>query len=421
MTNKKRYSSLSQTIVTRFCLFILFLSLAYSFLQFMFLYTVEDAFIQRGIEAEANYLVAQKQDTGSWVKPRFRHIKLHVGIDEFPEEVKTLLLEEPNRIEFFGNNDNHYHLYKIPNYADHYLLAEVSKELLIRPIRPYLLWFLSIFTLLVSAMAVWLGWKMSRKLIAPLTHLAELVHQTKPDHLPNEFAKDYPNNEIGKLADTLEESMTQIKAFVDREQHFTRDASHELRTPIAIVKSAAELLSRESTLPSASKEQVERILQASNNMQQTIESLLSLARESSDKHKDTLCLLPLVEKCVINHHHLLESKSVEVDIDIESNTQITVNVGAIEILLANLISNAFHHTQQGVIKITGKANQITVSDSGPGIDENISDKVLNAMVKGKNSQGFGIGLSVVKRLCEHHLIAFSIKSDSNGTIVTLTC
>ena len=91
----------------------------------------------------------------------------------------------------------------------------------------------------------------------------------------------------------------------------------------------------------------------------------------------------------------------------------------LKVLLDNLLSNAFHYTEAGEVKIDFRDGQLLISDTGPGIDAAILNNLATPGVKGRRSTGFGFGLSIVQRLCEHQGWKMAVNSE-NGTIVTVS-
>ena len=90
---------------------------------------------------------------------------------------------------------------------------------------------------------------LANRATAPLLRLAGSVSSQGPEQVPHVAVRDYPANEIGRLAGALHGAFERIRAFVDRERSFTRDISHELRTPLAVMRGAAELMQRQPNLP----------------------------------------------------------------------------------------------------------------------------------------------------------------------------
>ncbi|MFC3093269.1 sensor histidine kinase [Alteromonas sediminis] len=416
----KRYHSLSRRIVLQFCLFTLVLSLVYSAISIVMMYALEDSFIERGIEQEAQQLASEYARTGQWPQPSRGNYQLHFSRNTFPEEIRQLALDHPKGVEFSGKNNRHYHILEIEGHKNTYLLAEVSNELYVRPIREGIITFLAIYAALVTLIACVIAWYIGRKTARPLTQLAALVDGVEPEQIPMQFADKFPNNEVGILADTLEASLKRMVSALEREKCFTRDVSHELRTPLAVIKNAVELLSSSPSV--ANSDGLKRIEESAEQMEKTVHTLLMLAREahSAEKKEDTQ-LMALVERSVLNHSTLLAGKHVDVVIDDSCNTRLPIQAGMLSVLLDNLISNAFQYTHSGEVVVSFAQGTLIVKDTGQGIEEAISTRITEPAVKGSESTGFGFGMSIVKRLCEHQGWTMQVTSHSGTTVrVTLT-
>jgi len=418
MTNKaKKFHSLSRRIVFQFCTFTLVLSAIYGFFSFMLMYNLEDKFLEQEVTKEANYLSAQYKKLGHWPKARGAHMTLHYTPESFPDDFRDLYFEEPKRTEFYGNEGRHYHLYKFPEHPDVYLVAEVSQKLLVRPIREYVFNFLFIFGTILTIVAFIIAYMIGCKTAKPLKALADLVDGVAPENIPDTFAHNFPNNEIGVLARTLEKSMQQISKALEREKCFTRDASHELRTPVAIVKNAVEVYQEKNPQNDTNHELIARISEAAMQMEQTVSTLLVLAREEQTAvEKEPVKLLPIVEQSILDHGYLLQDKPVDVEVSDNCNTQIIAQKGMLKVLLDNLISNAFQYTHQGKVSVGFVDNQLIIKDTGTGIEQDISDKITESAVKGSQSTGYGFGLSIVKRLCEHQAWSLMVESGEGTTV-----
>lgn len=412
-----KFHSLSRRIVIQFCIFTFAISAVYGLISFLLMYTLEDNFFRKEIQLEAEYLSFGYQQTGEWPPTRRPNMQLHFTKATFPADFMEISIEEPRRTEFTGNNGKHYHLYTFPQYENTFLVAEVSNELFVRPIRSGVIQFLSISTLFVSIFACLIAWLISRKTTRPLKELAELVDGVEPEVIPRDFSKHYPNNEVGILASTIEKSLHRISLTLDREKCFTRDVSHELRTPLAIIKNAAELLTTQTTSNSEDKKLLHRIAEASENMEKTVYTLLMLAREeNTSQGKENVQLMPLIEQSTIDNRALLVGKKVDINIANSCHTRIYAQPGMLKVLLDNLLSNAFQYTLSGEVNISYLDNALVIQDTGPGIEPNISDNVTEPAIKGTKSTGFGFGLSIVKRLCAHQNWQLSVSSQ-NGTTV----
>jgi signal transduction histidine kinase len=417
--NTIKFHSLSRKIVSQFCLFTLFISTVYGTFCFILMYNLEDEFIEREVRQEAQYLQQAYDRDNSWPVPRVSYMQLYFSKNTLPEDVKKRYIDEPNRKEFAGENGRHYHILALPKADNTYLVAQVSEMLIVRVITEGLLKFLLISGLILVFLAFVIAWTLGKKTARPLQELADLVNGVAPENIPDKFAQQFPNNEIGLLAHTLESAMTRINQSLLREKCFTRDVSHELRTPVAIIKNAVEVY-RNQHPTDQSNPVIDRISQASTQMEQTVTTLLTLAREAhTEAHKAHIKILPLIEQSIIDQNHLINNKAIKVAVNDNCDVQIHAQPGMLTVLLDNLIGNAFQYTQEGKVTIDMQGKTLIIADTGPGIDASISDKITEPAIKGPHSTGYGFGLSIVKRLCEHQNWSLVLSSE-RGTKISIT-
>ncbi|MDP5138060.1 HAMP domain-containing sensor histidine kinase [Rheinheimera baltica] len=427
--NTAKFHSISRRIVLQFCIFTLVISAVYGLISFILMYTLEDSFIEQQLQQEAARLDSHYQTSGQWLPPASNSMQLHFSRDTLPDEIREKALAEPKRKEFAGQQGRHYHLYTVTPQPEVLLLAEVSQQLLVRPIRGGVLQFLFISALLVTTLACLIAWFVSRKTTRPLKQLAALVDNVAPEQLSqrfskpfaSEFASQFANDEVGILARTLEHSLSGIARALKREKSFTADVSHELRTPLAVIKNAAELWQSQQTgsqqaappqtEPDSDKLLMTRIYDAAVQMEKTVQTLLILAREehAANKYSSTE-LMPLVEWAILDNSILLQGKPVTVQLCDSCQVSISANADMLKVLLDNLLSNAFKYTESGEVSIAFSENNLIIRDTGPGITADIYPHITEAGVKGRQSTGFGFGLAIVKRLCEHQGWQMSVSS-----------
>ncbi|WP_100656898.1 sensor histidine kinase [Alteromonas flava] len=411
-----KFHSLSRRIIWRFCVFTLCISAVYGLISLMLLYNLEDQFIQRGVLQEAQFLQSSYAQNGEWPEPRNANMQLIFDANELPEDFLAIALEEPQRTEFYGSQGRHYHLHRFPQHDEVFLVAEVSDQLVVRPIRGGIIQFLVVSGLFIAGIACLIAWFIGRRTTRPLQQLANLVEGVAPDKLPSDFAAHYPRNEVGILAQALEQSLHRIANAISREKSFTRDVSHELRTPLAVIKNAIELLQQQHEDQPA----LNRILQASEQMEHTVQTLLMLAREEHGRgQQKSTALMPVIERAVLDNRLLLADKPIEVEI--ADNCEVTINgdENVLKVVLDNLLSNAFRFTDAGTVRLYFSNHELHIEDSGPGIEPALTDSLTDVGVKGQQSTGFGFGLSIVKRLCEFQGWTLTVTSAS-GTTVTVT-
>ena len=278
----------------------------------------------------------------------------------------------------------------------------------------------SLALVIVGVLGIFAGLFVSKKLTAPINNLALQVKDLDPEQLPTNFSQKFRNDEVGILARALETSMQRIKEFIEREKNFTRDSSHELRTPVTVIKGAVELIRQLPEFGNNSiAKPINRIERSLKNMEQIIEAFLWLAREHHVKAKEESCLVgDIVRNAVEDNRYLIASKPISVDMAMDDNPRISVPESVFRIAVVNLIRNAFLYTSQGQITIIVKPNYIQITNTGTEIPPDKLRTIKEPFQKGTNSKGFGIGLAIVERLCRRFNFKLGVDSDieSNTTV-----
>ena len=383
-------------------------------------YSTEDYIFDRFLHVEVEHLQSTLPDSGL-PEPQFPFSNYYLN-DEVPAFLREAVIEEPNRREVFGSDGRHYHLRRADIETQGgpvWVVLEVEDYLVVRPIFNDIVVLLAVAVLVLITLAAVAGWLLARRVTRPLRSLADEVTDLEPDRLPGEWSANYPPDEVGQLADALRVAFRRINEFIEREQRFTEDASHELRTPLAVIESSSAMLAQ-SPDPAKARELLERIRSAALSMHLSVDVLLALAREETRDAADrAVAVLPIVERTVVNHAGLLEGKPVELKVDIDPEWRVSGDPAALQVLIANLISNAFRHTRQGEIRIDRLGNGLRVIDSGGGIDEELQSTVTERAVKGPDSTGLGLGLAIVQRLCTRQGWRFELTSSSSGTTARL--
>lgn len=404
--------SLRTRIVVAMVATALLTSLLFGFASFIVVYTVEDRLLADRLAAEVARQQAAWQRTGALVAPLGDRTGIHRSTATLPADLAPQFGWDDGQVEYYGTAGRHYHLqrFDLPGRGEGaggraVAVAEVSRDLIVRPRRAAILEGLGALTLAVAAVAALIGWRLARRAAAPLVRLADEV---AAPGIPSIEPARYPPNEIGVLAAALARSYRQIEAFVAREQAFTRDASHELRTPLAVIRSGAELAAD----PALSGAALARIGGAAREMEQTLDLLLALARgQGGVEAAETVAVLPLFEKAVIDAAARYPDRRIKVAIDVPPDLRIALPPRAIALVLANLVGNVFQHADGSRLRLRADAGGIEIADDGPGLDAG----AFEPFAKGLATGGSGLGLTIVRRLCEQHGIALVVGEAPAGT------
>lgn len=263
--------------------------------------------------------------------------------------------------------------------------------------------YLVVGALIMTLLSAWIGWWLSGRVVAPIAELGRRVSKASPENNTLAIANGFEPDEIGKLALVFEGYLKRMRAFIDRERAFTADISHELRTPLAIVQGVVELMEEDVHLLDKQQERVARIGRATREMIAMTTALLLMAREASaDEPVMQKCdVCDIVSHTIEMHRHLL-SEQTTVKLVCLSHPHIEAERSLFGIVVANLIRNAFTYTPAGSVTITVEDNCLSVTDTGTGIHSEVIGKVFQRHFKGSGSTGSGIGLSLVKRICDRY-------------------
>lgn len=262
--------------------------------------------------------------------------------------------------------------------------------------------------LLIIWLTTWLTYRASRRAVTPVVALARAVRDWDPkapdlaaldlDRLPGDIDHD-----ATALAGALRTFGRRIEEFVERERNFTRDASHELRSPLTVIKVAADVLADDDQLPAFARRSIGRIRTATRDMEALIEAFLILARESdTGLPEEDFQIDQLVIDEIEFVRPLLDHKPVELVLRHDSSFCLHASPRVLSVMLGNLLRNACHFTEHGRIVVTIGNDYVRVDDTGVGISDDDLAKVFTPYFGADRGPhgGHGVGLTIVKRLSD---------------------
>lgn len=298
--------------------------------------------------------------------------------------------------------------------------VKVSRLALIFGILPLAL------VLVVLYLLAWFAYRQSHKAVSPIVKLARAVEEAEfPDgKLPQINLNDLRalnDDEVTSLVRALDLFTDRLEQFVERERNFTRDASHELRTPIAVLRGALEVIERKYGDAAASE--LNRMYRTLYDMEALIETLLLLAREQDD----TLPQREVIVNDVITHEletmrMIHREKPITVNTEEAGMLSIVAPERVVQILVGNLLRNAFNYTPKGSITVYIRSDGFSVADSGVGMDQQQVQQVFKPFYRANQEQssGYGVGMTIVKRLCSRYNWSLRVSSKmGEGTEVTV--
>lgn len=217
--------------------------------------------------------------------------------------------------------------------------------------------------------------------------------------------------EFDALANQIQFAFERMREGVNKEKLFLRHASHELRTPIAILAANVELIDRLSGRPERSEaEQAAFVRQyrALDDVQLLMETLLWANRQSNSLPKFGQIDLRRELDCVVeNYSYLLDER--DVSLTVTGSGAATGPVAAVRIVLSNLVRNAFQYTVDGEVRIVIAPREVSIENSS-SVDDNIQSD---------DEYGFGLGLELVDLMCQRFDWCYSSFEIPRGRITTV--
>lgn len=255
--------------------------------------------------------------------------------------------------------------------------------------------FTVIAVILLFLLSIVVGWIMSGRVLKPVAEITTVAHEIQASDLSRRIALEGPEDELKRLADTFDEMLERLDTAFSSQRHFLADTSHDLRTPLTVIRSNVELVADD---PAASvddwRQAGDVIRRNAEKMSAMIAGLLATARMQTGRAQSTsVDIEKLVEAKVADFAPIASENSLELVANSSPVLVVGVDV-ALDRALSNLIENAIKAAPaDSVVTVgAGKVGEwawMGVRDAGPGLSADIGDRV-------------GFGLSIVTQIAESH-------------------
>lgn len=278
--------------------------------------------------------------------------------------------------------------------------------------------FLVVIPLLVVAAAA-SGWFLAHRSLAPVSsmaaHAADITAMNLHERLPVSGGE-----ELVRLARVINDLLDRLERSFEQQRRFMADASHELRTPTAIVRTEAEVtLSRPHRDEAEYRASVEIMQDASRRMARIVEDLFLLARADAGHlvvHRSPLYLEEVVDDATRGIRPLAEARGVRLELPHLEEARVLGDADLLGRVLLNLLDNALKHAHAGgtvtvVMDSSAREVSVTVVDDGPGIPAEAIGRVFERFFRadesrsrheGGRTSGAGLGLAIARRIAEGH-------------------
>ncbi len=399
------HHSLRFRIVAAFAIFGFILGILFAVFISGSVYWSEDLAQQRRLEVEAADFLAHFAKDPSTPMISNRDMTSGWGVEAFDASLRSYLLSVPLGVTEFNLDDFDAHVGKFMLEGQPeplYIVYDVSDTEPLDTFTGIFYGLLAIGVLITTACGFMLGMMTAQRVISPLVSLARQVERMSPDNLQTDFEVAYGDDEVGLLARTIAASNKRLAAFIHRERQFTANASHELRTPVTVVKGAAELI-RSLSDDTRIAAPLKRLDRGVKDMEHLIQLFLTLAREGELALPEAaIDVHEVVQQVLAESQHLLEEKTVAVHVHKDSAVAVLAPKSVLKVVIGNLVRNAFAYTNSGSVTLSIDHARFKIEDTGPGFPENRIGANALPVTDAEVAAGHGLGLGIVSDFCRRY-------------------
>jgi heavy metal sensor kinase len=267
--------------------------------------------------------------------------------------------------------------------------------------------------LLIAAIAG--GYFLSTRALAPVDSISRAAQRINIENLTDRLAVPQTGDQLQRLTETLNATFARLEASVRRMKQFTADASHELRAPISLIRTTAEIAVQRDRSAPEYREALDDILHEAERTSQVVDSLMMLARADSGKETlelDEVDARAIVRTAAEQGEKLARNKGLAFEVEApQFAIRVNADADALRRVLLILIDNAVKYTPEGVVRVQLRRSDdsavFSVSDSGIGIGEDDLPHVFNRFwradkVRSRAAGGAGLGLSIARWIVDQH-------------------
>ncbi len=263
------------------------------------------------------------------------------------------------------------------------------------------------------------NWLLSKTLWKPFHKtLSELNTYDIKKHELHTF-EPVTTREFNQLNSALNKMTEKIHSDFLQQKEFTENASHEMQTPLAIVKANLSLLMQSPNLKEEEMNQLQAIENTLKKLSALNKSLILLTKIENNQFHDNaiIYLKEVVAKTLHNHLDLIQTKNIELITDIQDKLKTEMNPVLADILLSNLLQNAIRHNKAGgKIIVSLKEKVLSISNSGEPLTVNKEDLFVRFKKNDTSKDSLGLGLSIVKSIVD--LYGFEIHYNYSNSLHT---
>lgn len=277
--------------------------------------------------------------------------------------------------------------------------------------------------------ACFVGWVIIRRSFSPVNQMISEARKITGANLQSRLPRTQVGDEIDRLAETLNEMMDRIEVSTKSIREFSSDVSHELKTPLAIIRGEIDLALRRSRSPETLVQTLQVIGGEVNEMIRLVDDLMLLVRSDSRQlrfEKKFLSLEALITQVSERFRERAAKKQIKFENHIHSDVNVTGDDVYLKRLFSNLLDNALKFTPEGgsveiILRRSSGSAVVEIKDTGMGIEPELQPKVFARFYRtdqARSHEGAGLGLNIAKTISDVHGGSIELRSvPGKGTSV----
>ena len=279
-----------------------------------------------------------------------------------------------------------------------------------------ILWYVVPLSLVVAGIG---GWFLARRSLSPVVAMAERARKIGVENLNARLPVANPRDELGTLAGTFNELLARLESSMEQQRQFMADASHELRTPVNIVRTAATVaLQQPARAEDEYRETLAIVEQEAARLSRLVDDMFTLTRADAGSYPvrvTPIYLDELIDDVVRASRVVAGTRQVLITVQCAAAAQVTGDEDLIRRLVLNVVDNAIRFTPSGgAVRIAldrvGGAFAISVTDQGPGIPAEVQSRIFERFYRVNSARtrdggadgGAGLGLALARWIAQVH-------------------
>ncbi len=264
-----------------------------------------------------------------------------------------------------------------------------------------------------------LSWLIIRHLIRPVARFAEQIDRIDPSDRGITLEINSSSPEIERMTRAFNRYQQKMDEYVERQHAFAAMASHELRSPLTVVQTSAELIDSLADQP-ALRQQSRQILRASSHMDEMIRALLAITRDRPPEDTaDDVALRALIEEQLAYRQREIDRHGIGIHWSLDASVRVRAPGELLSVVISNLLDNAIRHSNGSTVDILWEDGRLCIRDRGPGIDESALEDLFERGVSRGSRAGYGLGLYIARLICERMDWHLELCNASPGTLACL--